>query len=218
MDQNKLPKSGKKRWVFGSALFGTGIIFSGIFSVVSAAPMTIDGATLAKEKCAVCHGSTGNSTYDEVPSIASLSKFYFVERIKAFRSGDNPSRKFKPEGFYETNMRAILKDMSDREIEALADYFGSQYFEPRKQDFDAELAKKGKLIYRRYCKKCHSNNGSNPRDDAGILAGQSTVYLKKQLIYFKEGTRIQDDKMALAFKKLKEGDIEKLLHFFAQQQ
>ena len=182
-------------------LFVMGIIFSGIFSIVSAT--TLDGATLAKKKCAVCHGSTGNSTYKEVPSIASLSKFYFVERIKAYREGENPSRKFKPDEFNETDMKAVLKGVSDQEIKALADYFGSQYFEPRKQAFDAKLAKKGKLLYRRHCKKCHSDNGSNPKDDAGILAGQSTTYLKTQLHYFKEGTRIQDDKMAQAFQKLK---------------
>jgi cytochrome c-type protein NapC len=177
-----------------------------------------DGPTLAKEECEVCHGSTGNSEYEQVPNIAGLSHFYFVETMKSYRKGDRPSEKFKPEGHDETDMKTVLAGISDQEVEALAEYFEGQDFEPREQDFDSKLAKKGKLPYRKHCKKCHSENGSEPSDDAGILAGQSTPYLKAQLNYFIEGTRTQDDKMALAMKKLKEGDLEKLLNFFAQQQ
>ena len=177
-----------------------------------------DTATLVKEECEVCHGNTGNSEYEEVPNIAGFSNFYFVETMKSYRTGDRPSEKFKPEGHDETDMKTVLERISDQEVEALADYFGGQEFEARAQEFDSKLARKGKLVYRKYCKKCHSENGSEPSDDAGILAGQSTAYLKSQLNYFLEGTRTQDDKMAQAMKKLKEGDLEKLLHFFAKQQ
>ncbi len=177
-----------------------------------------DGATLAKEKCEYCHGSNGNSEYDEVPNIAGFSAFYFIDTIKSYKTGARPSEKFKAEGHDETDMKAVTETLSDAELTALADYFAAQDFEAREQEFDSKLARKGKLVYRKYCKKCHTDNGREPSDDAGILAGQSTPYLKTQLEYFKEGDREQVDKMAIAFKKLKEGDIDKLLHFFAQQQ
>jgi len=177
-----------------------------------------DGAKLAKEKCEACHGSNGNSKYDKVPNIAGFSAFYFIDTIKAYKTGARPSEKFKADGHDETDMKAVTENISDEELTALADYFAGQDFEPREQDFDSALARKGKVVYSKYCKKCHTDNGMEPEDDAGILAGQSTTYLKTQLEYFKEGKREQVDKMAISLKKLKEGDIEKLLNFFAQQQ
>ncbi len=178
----------------------------------------LDGATLAKEKCEVCHGSNGNSDYEEVPNIAGFSAFYFKETIKSYQTGARPSEKFQAEGHDETDMKTVSENLSEAELSALADYFAAQYFEPREQEFDSGLARKGKLLYRKHCKKCHTENGSLADDDAGILAGQSTPYLKTQLEYFKAGEREQVDKMAIEFDKLEDGDIEKLIHFFAQQQ
>jgi cytochrome c-type protein NapC len=178
----------------------------------------VDGATLAKEKCESCHGSDGNSKYEEVPNIAGFSAFYLKDTMKSYKTGARPSEKFQAEGHDETDMKTVTETLSDAELTALADFFAEKDFETREQEFDSSLARKGKLVYRKYCKKCHSDNGREPDDDAGILAGQSTSYLKKQLEYFKEGKREQVEKMEIAFGRLKEGDIEKLLHFFAQQQ
>ena len=90
---------------------------------------------------------------------------------------------------------------------------------PREQEFNSKLAKKGKKIYRKRCKKCHADNGNDPDDDAGILAGQWMPYLQTQLEAFKNGTRTtQPQKMQKQIDKLEEGDIEKLVNFFAKQQ
>jgi cytochrome c-type protein NapC len=178
----------------------------------------LDGAALAKEKCEHCHGSDGNSDYEPVPSIAGLSNFYFIETMKSYQTGARPSEKFQAEGHDETDMKTITDNLSEAQLKALADYFSAQYFEPRQQDFDSTLARKGKLVYRKYCKKCHTDNGGEPDDDAGILAGQSMSYLRTQLEHFKNGERKQVDKMEIAINKLEEGDFEKLIHFFAKQQ
>jgi cytochrome c-type protein NapC len=178
----------------------------------------VDGAMLAKEKCESCHGPEGNSEYDEVPNIAGLSTFYFIDTIKGYKTGARPSENFKADGHDETDMKTVTENLSEAQLTALADYFAEKDFESREQDFDSALAKKGSLVYKKYCKKCHTDNGMEPDDDAGFLGGQSTAYLKNQLEYFQNGEREQADKMKIAMDKLKEGDIEKLLHFFAQQQ
>jgi cytochrome subunit of sulfide dehydrogenase len=194
-------------------------LFLGGTTVAVAAP---DGAALAKEKCESCHGSDGNSKYDELPNIAGLSEYYLTETMKAYAKekddGGRPSDSFKAEGQEETNMKAVVQALSEDQIKALAKYFSEQEFEAREQEFDADLAKAGKKVYKKRCKKCHTDKGREAEDDAGILAGQSMTYMRNQLKYFEDGSRWMDDKMAKQFKKLKEGDLEKLIHFFAKQQ
>lgn len=205
-------------------------LFLGGTAVAIAAP---NGAELAKDKCQVCHGANGNSDYEEVPNIASLSPTYFKQTMNAYKSGERPSEKFTAKGQDETNMKAITADLSEDQVAALADFYGDQYFEAREQDFKKKLARKGKTLYRRHCKKCHSANGSEPEDDAGILAGQSKSYLRTQLNYFINKERWQDKGMEEEFDKMRKKiedrkgkdkvekymnkNIEKLLHFFAKQ-
>jgi len=197
-------------------IMGASLLLGGTTITVAAS----DGATLAKEKCESCHGSDGNSKYDEIPNIAGLSEYYLTETMKAYakEKDGRPSDNFKAEGQDETNMKAVVKDLSETQIVALAKHFSEQDFEARKQEFDAVLAKAGEKVYNARCKKCHTDKGREADDDAGILAGQSMTYLKVELGYFKDGSRWMDDKMAAQLKKLKEGDLEKLLHFFAKQQ
>jgi len=196
-------------------IMGASLFLGGTTVVVAA-----DGAALAKEKCESCHGPDGNSKYDEVPNIAGLSEYYLTEAMKAYgkKKDGRPSENFKAEGQEETNMKAVVKDFSEDQIKALAKYFSEQEFEAREQEFDADLAKAGEKVYKKRCRKCHTDKGREADDDAGILAGQSMTYLKKQLGYFQDGSRWMDDKMAKQLKKLKDGDIDKLLHFFAKQQ
>ncbi len=196
------------------SLLAGAVFFLGGTTIAVAGP---NGADLAADKCEHCHGKTGNATDENEPNIAGFSTVYFVDPMKAYKTGDRPSEKFTAEGHDETDMKAVTEALSDAELAALADYFAAQEFEARQQDFNRKLAKKGKKVYKRRCKKCHTNYGAEPDDDAGILAGQATGYLKNQLGYFKEGVREQPKKMKKQFKKLKKGDIEKLLNFFASQ-
>ena len=60
------------------------------------------------------------------------------------------------------------------------------------------------------CERCHSSGGSDPQDDAAMLAGQWTPYLKRQLEHFKIGRRTIPRKMKNAVDKLSEDEIEAL--------
>jgi sulfide dehydrogenase cytochrome subunit len=179
---------------------------------------TVVTATELAEKCVRCHGENGNSEKPEVPSIAGFSSSYFVDTMNAYKGGDRTAKKLADED-EPNDMQAITEGLSEEDIKALGDYFAEQTFVPREQEVDSKLAKKGKKIYRKRCKRCHADNGSDPDDDAGILAGQWKPYLQAQLEAFKEGKRTtQPKKMQKQIDKLEEGDIEKLVNFFAKQQ
>lgn len=65
--------------------------------------------------CAACHGSQGNSI-KITPTLAGLSKGYFISQMQAFKTGQQPS----------TVMHRHAKGLTDEEIVLLADYFSAQ--------------------------------------------------------------------------------------------
>ncbi len=190
------------------------------FTLVGALPtclMAGDGAAIAKDKCAECHGKDGNSSDEKVPNIAGFSKDAIIDTLNAYKEGDRTGDKYTPENGSETDMGEITKDLSDEDIETLASYYASQKFKTQKQTVDAKLAKKGAKIHDKSCEKCHSDGGSNADDDAAILAGQWKAYLEKEFDKFSSGDRSMPKKMKKKFKKLSDKDKEALIHYYAGQ-
>ena len=67
--------------------------------------------------CANCHGTYGKSAEGaSITSLAELSKAYFVQQMKDFKSGARPA----------TLMHQLSKGYSDAQIDALAGYFAVQ--------------------------------------------------------------------------------------------
>ncbi len=176
-----------------------------------------DGASIAKEKCAACHGEDGNSTDGKVPSIAGLSVDGMTDMMSQYKAGDRTGDKYTPEGGEETDMNAVTKDLSDDDLKAVVEYYVGQEFKPADQEADAELAKAGEKVHKKSCEKCHSEGGASSEDDTGILAGQWKPYLTEQFKEFKEGERDMPKKMAKKFKKLSDDDIKALIEYYASQ-
>jgi cytochrome subunit of sulfide dehydrogenase len=70
--------------------------------------------------CAACHGTNGHSV-GGAPALAGLDKTYFVEQMKAFKSGSRPA----------TLMNQHAKGYSDAEFELLASFFSAQKHETK---------------------------------------------------------------------------------------
>lgn len=68
-------------------------------------------------------------------------------------------------------MNEIAKSFNDKEVNDLAEYFSKLTFKPAQQWVDTELANRGVVIHKRWCEKCHNDNGAHPVDDSAILAG-----------------------------------------------
>ncbi len=83
------------------------------------------------------------------------------------------------------------------------------------------MVKSGAKLHKKYCEKCHEDNGRSSEDDAGILAGQWMPYLRYTLTDYTSGNREMTKKMKKKVEALqkKEGDkgFEDLMHFYSSQ-
>ncbi len=174
-----------------------------------------DGAAVAKEKCAACHGEDGNSSDPKVPNIAGFSAVTIVDMLEEYRSGDRKGDKYKPKNGDETDMNAVAKDLNEADSEAVAAFYASKAFKKAPNKFDAKLAKKGAKIHDKRCEKCHSEGGSLADDDAAILAGQWKEYLQHQFAKLSADERPMPKKMKKKFKKLNDDQKAALIEFYA---
>ena len=169
------------------------------------------------QTCEHCHGKDGNSTTPDVPIIAGFSHEGFLNTIDVFREDDRIALEFHQPGEPETVMNDIAKGLSDDDVENLADYFSKRPFIPAQQDTNTELASRGEILHKKSCEKCHTDNGAHPVEDAAILAGQWTPYLRRQFKNILTGKRLVPRSMLRRVKKLSDDDIEALLNFYAYE-
>ena len=167
--------------------------------------------------CESCHGENGISTTPDIPIIAGFSYEGFLNTMDVFRENDRIAMEYHKPGEPETVMNEIAQSLSDEETDELAKYFSNLDFKPAQQDADKELASRGAVIHNRFCEKCHTENGKFPVEDAAILAGQWTPYLRRQFENILTGKRLVPRSMLRRVKKLSAEDIEALLNFYALQ-
>jgi len=174
------------------------------------------------ENCNGCHGNDGVSQWSDVPTIAGVSEFVHSDALYIFRDEARPctETEYKQGDTSRpaTTMCAVVADMSDDMIDEVAAYYAAKPFVAAKQDFDAALAEAGKAIHEAECDRCHSEGGSNPEDDAGILAGQQMGYLKDTFAEYRSGEREQPKKMEEKLSALSDDDVKALVNFYASQQ
>ncbi|MCO5397531.1 c-type cytochrome [Ralstonia soli] len=132
------------------------------------------------ETCFVCHGPRGQSLNAWYPALTGQPKTYIAAQLHAFAS-DHRSNPY---------MGPLAKDLTNAQIDALADYFAQQA--PARNEevtADATLEKRGlALVQARSCQACHGEKLMG-KDQAPRLAGQGEDYLAKQLADFKAGAR-----------------------------
>jgi sulfide dehydrogenase cytochrome subunit len=178
-------------------------------------------ADLAKvqETCDTCHGKDGASTDPEYPSIGGISRKYMEFNLEDYKARKRPcpetTFRSGPSKGKKTDMCELTKDLSNGDISALAKMYSGKKFVKMTQKFDPALAKKGKAVHEENCEKCHANDGTDVKDDAGMLAGQSTPYLRKTLQEYKAGKRKMEQKMQPAIESLDAAAIEWLLNYYA---
>jgi cytochrome c553 len=82
----------------------------------------------AKTKsCAFCHGQYGVNPYNAYPNIAGQKKIYLIEQLMAFRdSALHGSKKTRKDKRFHRTMSPAVIDLSNKEIEDIADYYSKQ--------------------------------------------------------------------------------------------
>lgn len=202
--------------------------FSRISTLVVIAGLTIwiqaaraDVAAIAAG-CDGCHGENGISSQDDMPTIAGIDAFSHSEALFVYAERARPCATVAissgPDAVTEGNMCDIAAAMSEGDIEEIAEHYAALPFVPAKQPFDAALAEAGKAIHDKSCGRCHSDGGSNPEDEAGILAGQWAGYLRTTFAEYAAGERDQPGRMKQVMDPLSDDDVEALVNYYASQQ
>ena len=187
-----------------------GSLVLGCLSLAPGAQAAQPSGEMLAASCAACHGTSGSSV-GITPSLAGISKEYFIETMQAFKDG---SRK-------ATVMDRIAKGYTDVHLKTMADYFSVQPLKPMKQTVAQAKASTGKQLHRQYCEKCHEDGGRKS-DDGGILAGQSMLYLTYSMQDFKAGDREAPKKMRAKVREMLQehgqGAVESVIHYYGSQQ
>jgi cytochrome subunit of sulfide dehydrogenase len=174
-----------------------------------------------EQLCADCHGRDGASIESDVPSIGGLSETYLLDAMAAYRDNKRPCPESK---FRAGDAKRAKTDMCQvaakvgADAAVVAKHLAAQPFARAKQPFDAAKAARGKKLHEMSCEKCHSEGGTLADDDAGILAGQWTPYLRASFDEFSKGARPMPEKMKPKFQPLKPDELDALLHYYASQQ
>lgn len=190
--------------------------------ILLSTPSWADHLNDAVKECNACHGDNGVSQWSEVPTIAGIDAFTHATALEEYRDKARPCppSKFRQGDTTraEMSMCDVAKDLSDATIQGLSERYAALPFVAAKQPFDAALAAAGKVIHERDCGRCHSKGGSDPEDEAGILAGQWLGYLQVTIADYKSGERQQPEKMKQKMDALSADDTTALLNYYASQQ
>jgi sulfide dehydrogenase cytochrome subunit len=172
--------------------------------------------------CNGCHGDNGVSQWSDVPTIAGVPEFVHSDALYIYRDNERPCAESEyrqgDTSKAATTMCAIAAELDDDAIDAIAAHYAELPFVAAKQDFDADKAAAGKAIHDEQCDKCHSDGGSNPDDEAGILSGQWIGYLESTFAEYAADERDQPSKMRDKMESLSDADTAALIHYYASQQ
>ncbi|MEX3072964.1 cytochrome c [Vibrio alginolyticus] len=195
------------------ALIATNFVL--VSAVQASAPELIE-----RLECEACHGPGGVSQNTDIPSIAGLPEFNFVDQMLKYGEGRPAGTVNHVHGDTSKtgDMGTIVKSLSEEEVEELAAHYSQLEFVRAKQSFDQSLAAKGKMIHEKNCSSCHVDGGSDPMDESSILAGQQKGYLLTTLKQFHSGARSVDKKMDDAIKALSNDDLVALSEYYASYQ
>lgn len=136
--------------------------------------------------CSNCHGENGVPKDKTIPVIWGQQKVYISFELQAMK--ENP----RPNG----QMTAVLQDLSDEDMVALADYFAAKSWpdlaQPPAPKADADYFAKIAVKDGMGCPNCHMPTylgGDHGEHGSPRLAGQSETYLRSTMLDLRSGAR-----------------------------
>jgi cytochrome c553 len=183
-------------------------------------PFTVNNAANGKElynMCIACHAQDGAGIATlNTPAIVHQEKWYMKRQIMNFRDGIRGSH---PDDIHGSQMAAITKSLSDKDIDDLVDFIKT--LEPKIVTATVEGdIKLGVSLYKDICAACHGPKALGIEAlHSPKLAGTNDWYLKRQMEYYRDGIRGADPRDTLGMqmvpmvKQLK--DEESINHVIA---
>ena len=198
--------------VFGTiaAICVCSVVWAAAVLVLFAEPaLAADEAIKEKAaQCAPCHGETGLSQTENIPSLAGQPDLFLQWQLIFFRSGSRKNEIMQP----------MVEQLSNEDVRNLGAYFAA--LPPPKAsapDDNPDLSKKGaEAAAGRRCASCHTDTFAGTKAVAR-LAGQREEYLTKALHDYKSNLRVGGGVAAMAdvAYPLSEEEITALAHYLA---
>lgn len=158
----------------GRACAVTAVLLTGTLAVSAAAPPEM------LEPCLACHGASGQSQTEDVPSLGAQPAKYVLIQLFMFRE---KLRTIEP-------MTELTKGWSDADLQQAADFIAT--LPPPKPPADpadpARLERGHALVGQSHCNVCHRGDFSG-QESVPRLGGQREDYLLKALREYKSGVR-----------------------------
>jgi len=185
-----------------------------LVTTLCCAGLSVAANEIAKGQCAACHGADGNSINPDWPMLAGQHPKYVVQQLQAFKSGERN----------DLNMSAMVSNLSDADMVALAAFYASQ--RPKIGTIAVDKIAAGEKIYRGgnrakglpACMACHGPNGAgNPVANYPALRGQHAKYTATQLEAYRSGDRTtgadRSSIMQMIAAKMSDADIKNVAQY-----
>jgi cytochrome c553 len=158
--------------------------------------------------CAGCHGETGNSKLERVPSIAGQPALFIINQLILMREKIRQVEQMAP----------LVTDLTEPEIQALAAYYAKQKPERSEEPIDAALVARGAQIAETLlCGTCHLPDYSG-REHIPRLAKQRIDYLIETLKAYRDNRRAgSDTSMNAVMHGVSDDEVVALAHFLASR-
>lgn len=173
------------------------------------------GKQLVESECGACHGPDGRSEVKTIPSIGGFSETAILDLLETYKKDGRPATVVRLEDGSESNMKEVVKSVSDADLELAAKYYASVEWQPIEQPFNKDLARRGSRVHKVKCGKCHIREGSIPESDHALLSGQWRDYLEQQFSDFDSRARRMASKMQQKYDTLSKEDKAALLELYA---
>ncbi len=184
---------------------GLGLVVLGL--AAAAAPSALAQDVAARlDTCAQCHGTDGNATLPNVPSLAAQPKVFLENQLVVIREGlrEIPA------------MKGVLDGVSDAEISAIAVHYSALPARSAAAGRDPATYDRGRQLAESLrCGSCHLPDYRG-REQMPRLAGQREDYLfyTMRLLQTNQATG-RDTIMAASLYGIAEPDLRAMAHFLA---
>lgn len=196
-------------------------LIAAFFSMTFSGAIAGDVGAIMKG-CNDCHGKGGVSQSADVPTLAGYPEFVHADTLYLYQDEGRPciesEYRHGDTSRPATSMCAVAAELSEDAIDAIAAAYAELDYVKMKQDFDATLAATGEALHNEQCDKCHSDAGTNPDDEAGMIGGQPIAFLRTSFEQFVADSRPQPKKMKEIFEALSADDIEALVNYYGSIQ
>src|SRR5262245_19885933 len=154
--------------------------------------------------CSSCHGETGSSKMENVPSLAGQPALFLTNQLILMREKLRPVEAMEP----------FVKGLKDDEIVALAEHYAKLKPEPSDEAVDQTAVARGaELTQKMHCASCHKP-GYEGQEQMPRLVPQRIDYLVKSLTEYREGKRYGvDTSMNGVMYRVPDRDIRALAHY-----